>query len=91
MLKSEVKTEESRIFGHRPALPGHPSANGRENAKNRPLAGQSGLVIGIAPPASEVPLTTPSAADVITLFSHARISLVPRSVQNKRYSDILIR
>ena len=35
------------IFGHRPALPGHPSANGRENAKNRPLAGQSGLVIGI--------------------------------------------
>ena len=33
-------------FGPR-ALLGHPSANGRENAKNRPLAGQSGLVIGI--------------------------------------------
>ena len=47
LSNAKVKTGESRIFGHRPALLGHPSANGRENVKRRPLAGQSGLVIHI--------------------------------------------
>ena len=44
-MKSRGSSRQS--LGHRPALLDHPSANGRENAKRRPLAGQSGLVIHI--------------------------------------------
>jgi hypothetical protein len=61
------------IFGHRPALPGHHSADGRENAKNRPLAGQSGLVIGTH---TVVPRAHPETRDNRLQSAHSGKSLV---------------
>ena len=58
-VKSRGSSRQS--LGHRPALLGHPSANGRENVKRRPLAGQSGLVIhiGNSSTARQAPMQAP--------------------------------